>query len=267
MRKAIALFIAALLLPQAGFCWGKIGHQTVAEIAERNLTAQAKANIERYTGGTPLWQLSLWMDEVRSQNIKPYNTVTAGWHASIADSNMTSPKIVRERYRESNDGVTAIENFTEQLKNYQQLPDSAVLVAIKCMIHTIADFHCPSHLRYVDNENKGNFAVKFFGKKSYMHKVWDTDLITKYRTKWNHTQYATHLCTLSKKEAKAITAGWAQEWFEDAARDCRPILYWIDDRTIETIDEKFLEKGGPLCEQQLQKAGYQLAKALNTIFK
>ena len=267
MRKAIALFIAALLLPQAGFCWGKIGHQTVAEIAERNLTAQAKANIERYTGSTPLWQLSLWMDEVRSQNIKPYNTVTAGWHASIADSNMTSPKIVRERYRESNDGVTAIENFTEQLKNYQQLPDSAVLVAIKCMIHTIADFHCPSHLRYVDCENKGGFAVKFYGKQTTMHKVWDTSVVSHYHKGWKHTEYADHLSTLSESEAEKVTEGWAQQWFEQSAVECRPVIYWVDDLTIESLGDKFMEKAGPLAEQQMQRAGYRLAKALNTIFK
>ena len=265
MKKLTIITLAVLLIPQIALGWGRLGHRTIAEIAERNLTPKAKANIERYTKGTPLWKYSLFVDEMR--NHPDYKEALEGFHASIADCDCTSPQVVRNRYRDGKDGVTAMNNFREQLKNYKNLPDSVVLFAIKCMTHIVGDFHCPSHLRYVDNENKGNFAVKFFGKKSYMHKVWDTDLITKYRTKWNHTQYATHLCTLSKKEAKAITAGWAQEWFEDAARDCRPILYWIDDRTIETIDEKFLEKGGPLCEQQLQKAGYQLAKALNTIFK
>ena len=266
MRKLVTLLFVALLLPYTAMAWGRLGHRTIAEIAERNLTPKAKANIERYTGGTPLWQLSLWMDEVR--NDEPYKTATSGWHASIADSDCTSPQVIRDRYRDAKDGVTAMYDFREQLKNYRQMPDSAVLVALKCMVHIVGDFHCPGHLRYVDAENKGRFAVLFFGKKTDLHKVWDTSAITRYRQKWNHTKYADHLNTLSKKEIKQITKGWAQEWFEDAARDIRPALYWVyDGKEIEKLDDKFLQKGGPLCEQQLQKAGYRLAKALNEIFK
>lgn len=267
MRKIISLLIAALLLPQVAFCWGRVGHKTVAEIAERNLTPTAKANIERYTGGTPLCELSLWMDEVRSQKIAPYDKLTSTWHASIADVDCTSPKIIRERYRGGNDGVTAVESFTEQLKEYQQLPDSAVLVAIKCMVHIIADFHCPGHLRYVDCENKGRFAVKFFNKQTDLHKVWDSSVIGRYHKGWSHKEYADHLSTLSANDAEKITEGWAQQWFEQAAVNCRPTIYWVSDYTIEQLDNKFLEKAGPLVEQQLQCAGYCLAKALNTIFK
>ena len=267
MRKITLLAIIALAIPQLAMGWGKIGHRTIAEIAERNLTPKAKANIERYTGSTSLWEMSLWMDEVRSQKVAPYDKMTAHWHASIADSDCTSPQIVRDRYRRGKDGVTAMYDFREQLKEYKQMPKDEVLVAIKCMIHIVGDFHCPAHLRYVDNENKGRFAVKFFGKPLDMHRVWDSGVVGTYHKKWDHNKYADHLNTLTKKEIKAITKGWAQEWFEDAARDCRPTLYWVDDRTIESLDKPFLEKAGPLVEQQMQKAGYRLAKALNTIFK
>lgn len=266
MKKSVVILIALMLLPYAAMAWGRIGHRTIAEIAERNLTPKAKANIEKYTGGEPLWKVSLWMDEVR--NDEPYKTATSGWHASIADSNCTSPQIVRDRYRNSNDGVTAMYDFREQLKNYRQMPDSAVLVAIKCMTHIVGDFHCPSHLRYVDAENKGRFAVKFFGKMTDLHKVWDSGVVGRYHKKWDHIQYADHLNTLSRKQIKEVTKGWAQEWFESAASDVRPAIYWVyDGKEIEVLEDKFMEKAGPLAEQQMQKAGYRLAKALNEIFK
>ncbi|MBQ9137280.1 MAG: S1/P1 nuclease [Alistipes sp.] len=265
MRRISLLAALALLLPQLAMGWGRVGHRTIAEIAERNLTPKAKANIERYTGGAPLHTLSLWMDEVR--NDEPYKTATEGWHASIADSDNTSPQVVRNRYRDGKDGVTAMYDFRNQLKDYRNMPDSAVLVALKCMIHIVGDFHCPSHLRYVDAENKGRFAVKLNGKITDMHKAWDTGIITTYHKGWKQKEYADHLNTLTKKEIKKITKGWAQEWFEDAAVQCRPVIYWTDDRKVETIDEAKMAKMGPLGELQMQRAGYRLAKALNEIFK
>ena len=266
MKRVVILAICALLLPQLAFGWGRIGHKTVAEIAERNLTPKAKKNIARYIGDAHLWEFSLWMDQVR--NDEPYKSATDGWHASIADSDCTSPEIVRNRYRGGKDGVTAMYDFRKQLKRYRRLPDSTVVVALKCMIHIVGDFHCPSHLRYVDNENKGGFAVNFMGKKSHLHKVWDSGVVGHYHKGWDHINYADHLNTLSEEQIEAVTAGWAQEWFESAARDIRPAIYWVyDGKTIENLDKKFLDKAGPLVEQQMQKAGYRLAKALNEIFK
>lgn len=268
MRRITIVAILALLLPQLAFGWGKVGHKTVAEIAERNLTPKAKRHIRKYIGKVPLADLSLWMDQVRNENIEPYKSMSAAWHASIADCDCTSPQVVRDRYRGGNDGVTAMYNFREQLKNYRKMPKEEVAAAIKFMIHIVGDFHCPSHLRYVDYENKGNFAVNFMGKKSYLHKVWDSGVVGRYHKGWDHINYADHLNTLSEEQIEAVTAGWAQEWFESAARDVRPAIYWVyDGKSIETLDQKFLDKAGPLAEQQMQKAGYRLAKALNEIFK
>ena len=265
MKKVFIVALFALSVPQIALGWGRIGHRTIAEIAERNLTPKAKANIERYTKGTPLFEYSLWVDEMR--NHPDYKEALDGFHASIVDSDCTSPQIVRDRYRNGKDGVTAMNKFREQLKNYKELPDSVVMFALKSMIHIVGDFNCPSHMRYVDNENKGNFAVKFLGKESYMHKVWDSGVIGKYHKDWKHIEYADHLNTLSKKEIKKITKGWAQQWLESGARNVRPATFWVNDLTIENLDQPFLEKAGPLVEEQIQRAGYQLAKALNTIFK
>ena len=158
MKKITLLLALALALPQLAMAWGYIGHKAIAEIAERNLTPKAKANIERYTTGTPLHEYSLWMDVVVST--PPYDKALAGWHASITDVDCTSPKIIRERYRASRDGVTAMEDFKVQLKDYQSLNDSTVLTAIKCIVHIVAAFHCPTHKRYEDLHNEGKYPVE-----------------------------------------------------------------------------------------------------------
>ncbi|MBQ5844175.1 MAG: S1/P1 nuclease [Alistipes sp.] len=267
MRKTILLLTLAIAIPQLAMAWGYIGHKAIAEIAERNLTPKAKANIERYTKGTPLHEYSLWMDEVVSTS--PYNKALAGWHASIADVDCTSPKIVRERYRKSRDGVTAMEDFREQLKDYKSLSDSTVLTAIKCIVHIVADFHCPTHMRYVDLHNEGKYPVDFLGNRWDYHAVWDTGIVEAYHPQWNFIKYAEHLNVLSKGDIKKTTKGWAQEWFEDGCRNVRPIIYWVinDGKKIQKLDQKFVDRCGPLAESQMQKAGYRLAKALNIIFE
>ena len=266
MKKFILTLSIALALPQMVSAWGYIGHKAIAEIAERNLTPKAKANIEQYTKGTPLHEYSLWMDEIVATS--PYDKALAGWHASICDVDCTSPKIIRQRYRNSRDGVTAMENFREQLKDYKSLSDSTVLTAIKCIVHIVADFHCPTHMRYVDLHNEGKYPVVFLGEDWNYHAVWDTGIVEAYHKGWDFVKYTEHLNTLPKSEVKKITKGWAQEWFEDGSRNVRPIIYWVinDGKNIQKLDMEFVNKCGPLAESQMQKAGYRLAKALNTIF-
>lgn len=264
--KKLSILTLVALLPELVMAWGYIGHKAIAEIAERNLTPKAKANIELYTKGTPLHEYSLWMDEVVAT--PPYKKALAGWHASIADVNCTAPKVVRDRYRGGKDGVTAMETLRQELKEYKNLSDSTVLTAIKCIVHVVADFHCPTHVRYVDLHNEGKYPVTFLGERWDYHAVWDTGIVEAYHKGWDFVKYAEHLNTLPKSEVKKITKGWAQEWFEDSATQVRPIIYWVvnDGKKIEKLDNKFVDKCGPLAEKQMQRAGYRLAKALNEIF-
>ena len=263
MKRIILIaFVALSLLPIQAFGWGRLGHRTAAEIAERNLTPEAKRNIERYTKGTPLAEYSTWRDEVRKY--EPYTTLLDGWHASIADENCKSPRDVREQHRKGRDGVTAMEYFAKELRNREQLSDSVVLATIKCIVHIIPDFHCPAHVRFTDFGNSGKFNVIFYGKKTQYHKIWDSGVISRGRKIKDHKKYAELLDNYSKKQIKRVTKGEAQQWFEDAAHSVRPIIHTV--KKGDTLDEKWVQEMLPLGEEMLQESGYRLAKALNTLF-
>lgn len=264
--KHISILLCAALLAlgtaNEASAWGRLGHKTIAEIAQRHLTPKAKAEIEKYTRGTPLAAYAIFMDSVVKKPI--YVTEFRGWHASIADASCKSPAEVRNKYRKGRDGVTAMEYWRKELANRDRLSDSTVLCGIKCIVHIIADFHCPAHARYADNKNDGHIKVTFFGKKTTLHKVWDTALITHSHKGWTYKRYADYLDSWSKGKVKRCTRGNEQAWFEDAARDVRPTLTWVN--AGDTLDEKFEEKALPLAELQMRKAAYQLATALNQIF-
>lgn len=150
MKKPFLLLSLLLTFGLHADCaaWGTVGHRAIAEVAQRHLTPKAKAAIERYTGGTPLAEYAVFMDEVAAD--PRYKEPFRGWHASIADAECNSPAEVREKYRKGRDGVTGAETLTAALKNYRELDDSVVLTYIKCIVHMVADFHCLAHVRYTD---------------------------------------------------------------------------------------------------------------------
>ena len=234
MKKPFLLLSLLLTFGLHADCaaWGTVGHRAIAEVAQRHLTPKAKAAIERYTGGTPLAEYAVFMDEVAAD--PRYKEPFRGWHAEC-----NSPAEVREKYRKGRDGVTGAETLTAALKNYRELDDSVVLTYIKCIVHMVADFHCPAHVRYTDAHNEGKFDVTFFGKPKTLHNA-------------------------SKREIRRMTEGSYRQWFEDAARDVRPSIDWV--APGDTLGEEFMAKAAPLAEQQLRKASYRLAAALNRIF-
>lgn len=256
------LFIFLSLLPLHVFAWGRLGHAVVASIAEANLTPKARQQVMYYMKGQPLNTVSSFMDEVAGK--EPYKTAFFGWHASVANADCQSPLYVRYQKRKMRDGVSAMYFFRELLEDYQALDDSTVLCAIKCMVHIVGDFHCPEHVRYLDNQNEGKYTVFFLGKETTYHKVWDTALITAARRGWTVDQWTRHLNVWKKKQIRKVTKGWAREWFEDCARDVRPLVGRIQKN--DSIDMNFVQEQLPLAELELTKAGYQLAAALNEIF-
>lgn len=262
--RTIIIFALTALVCSNAYGWGRLCHYTIAEIAERNLTPKAKANIERYTKGTPLAEYAVFMDEVAK--IEPYKKEFRGWHASIADPDCKSPQSVRDQYRKGRDGVTAMNYFTELLKERETLSDSTVLCAIKCIVHIIPDYHCPVHVRYTDCRNEGKFDIKFFGKRTQYHKVWDSGVASRGRRlkPAQYKAYADLLNTLTPKQQRKITKGWAQEWFEAAARDVRPTINTVKEG--DSLGQEWVDSQLPFGEDLMQKAGYRLAKALNTIF-
>ena len=243
--------------------WGRFGHCTIAEIAERNLTPQAKANIEKYTKGTPLHEYAVWMDVVRKTD--PHHAAaTDGWHASIVNEQCKTSQEIRNKHRNGRDTVTGLLGLEELLKDREKLTDSVVMFALKSIVHMVGDMHCPAHVRFTDNENGCKFPVKYFGRDRNYHSVWDTRVLTHEYKGWSHLEYATKLNTLKKGEIKRVTKGWFEDWLEEAGRDVRPTLTWV--KPGDELDDEFQNKAFPLAEVQVRKAGYRLAALLNEIF-
>ncbi len=143
------------------FGWGREGHETIAKIAERNLTKKAKKRIENTSGALDRL-LRQWMDEYRHT---PEYKFTNNWH--------TAPVNAELRYEDSmlaknGNAIYGLEQAIENLKNYRSLTDSAVEVNLKYIIHLVGDMHCPAHIKYTTHDMK--YDVLFEDKYHKPHK-------------------------------------------------------------------------------------------------
>ena len=102
MKKPFLLLSLLLTFGLHADCaaWGTVGHRAIAEVAQRHLTPKAKAAIERYTGGTPLAEYAVFMDEVPPTRATR-NLSAAGTPRSPTRSATPPPKCGRNTARDA----------------------------------------------------------------------------------------------------------------------------------------------------------------------
>ena len=184
MKRPILLLAlaATLCATQNLFAWGRLGHATVARIAEEHLTKKARANLDKWLDGESIVYYASWMDEWRRS--KGYE-FTTHWHAGTVDAEFRSTPAVREASGAKGDCVVAVEQSIALLSEYDKLDDSTVLVHIKYLVHLLGDMHCPTHVYYYpDNMTLGKFPVKLHGVETNYHKIWDGQLLDSRHMRW-----------------------------------------------------------------------------------
>ena len=258
MKKLLLLLFAAALSLSASEparAWGREGHETIAKIAERNLTKRAKKRIEKYLGGHSVVYYAKWMDEYRQT---PEYAFTNDWHTAPVGAELLKPG--------KGNAVYGLELAIRNLRDYRNLTDSAVAVNLKYVIHLVGDMHCPAHIKYTTHNTK--YDVLFEDKyhkphKYYVHHVWDNEIITTTRI-WSVTEWAGELDRASKREKAAVQAGTPRDWLHDSAVTCEVQFEWA--KPDERLGQDFLNKALPLVEHQIRNAGYRLAAVLNELF-
>src|SRR5262245_2559055 len=179
--KVILLVLGLLHLQiQDARAWGSEGHSIVAEIAQRNLSPAARAQIaELLPNGASLASLSTWADDIRPIFDKSFN-----WHFVSIPLDQTDYDPIRHCSDTPRGDcvINAIDRFTKILGD-RSAPIDTRREALKYLVHFVGDLHQPLHT--VKDFLGGNqFEVRFFvdpRKKTIedtnLHAVWDTGLI------------------------------------------------------------------------------------------
>ena len=194
VRLCLALCLPFLACAPAAEAWGCRGHETVAALAEKHLTPQAKqallalltANpidpqLKRYCGQRgldPFVDSSTWADDERSRD-----PATAPWH--FIDIPLSATQGSAQAFCGAGGCVTqAITNQLAILKD-KNAPGAKRAAALRFIIHFVGDLHQPLH-GSTNSDRGGNCVpVKYFTRNPHLrnnsyipnlHHVWDTEI-------------------------------------------------------------------------------------------
>jgi len=284
MKKLFLVLVASsLLCVQESFAWGGWAHKLIAIIAESHLTPEAKEQTEKYLG-SPIYDHATWMDKVPLWNKKriPGWEQTSWWHMCTVDRVGKKKFALSDKRASSGDGdlYPNLVQCVENLKNYRNLTDSAVMINLKCVIHMVGDMHCPSHIFYTEFEDcfprkingkkyrrHDQMRVYYEGEKTTNHRVWDGLSIKEIWPEYgsDYEMFRKELDTASPKKRAKMCKGTIEEWVLQNAKDIR---YIYDEITPNcTLDRQYLLENQELSKQQCLRASYRLAHILNECFK
>jgi hypothetical protein len=256
-----------LLFPAQALAWGYTGHRVIAEIAEQLLepeTAQKIRDLLAIENITTLVEVSTWADQIRAQRPEtaPWHYVNTPIHASEGEPNGY------DAARDCPSGacvVAKIEQFERMLAD-QRLPERQRLEALKYIVHFIGDVHQPLHASNNHDRGGNDVQVAFMGRQMNLHAVWDTGILEP-AVKGDERRYAMKLLrNMTQTELGEWSQGDAISW----ANEAHEIAVWAiydELQNAGALPAGYEAWALPIVDEQLERAGVRLAKALNDYLK
>ena len=262
MNKKLLILLTAVALFSVNnvMAWGGFAHSAITEIAERNLTPQAREKIHYYLNHSlPFY--AIWMDQYRYTD--PYRQ-SGKWHSNWMDENGAVDM--------SNEYCAAYQTtrIWNEMKNYKNMADKDVKLNLLYLIHLVADMHCPCHNVW-PKESHPQYRYNLTNNKKEkvgFHKFWDNDAILYGRKKWTVTYYANKMATLSEKEIKKICKGTPYKWAVTSLPNAlRTFELTPKGSNVQKYSKDDLLEMRRISDEEILKAGYRLAYVMNQIFK
>ena len=253
----ILMFVVLFSGPSSGATddWGKTGHRTMGEIATKHLSKRAAKKVSALLGGESLAFVSTYADEIRSDNTyRKY----APWHYvnfPFGGSYENTPK------NEKGDIIVGIQNAIDILKDANSSQKEKEFY-LRMLVHFIGDLHMPLHVGIKEDKGGNSFKVKWFGKQTNLHSVWDTKIIEGYGM--SYTELTNNVDALSKKEIETIQSGAVTDWMYESRALCEDV--YAHTNVGDNLGYKYMYRYVNVTRKQLQKAGLRLAGILNQIY-
>lgn len=266
--KILIALVAALMSVQNLYAWSGKGHGVIGYIADANLIPKARKMCNKYLGGS-LSSNASWMDKVRYT--KEYHH-TARWHSvgvkgdELVPSQLTGSKARYDTPMQQNDhGVARLREIVEQMKEYRNLSDSAVMVNLKFIIHIVGDLHCPGHTFFADQSMQ--YRIKVNGKSCAFHSFID-GAYNKFNEGVSYADFYEQNARLTKAEKRRLCKGDMESWLRanfSMYRECYVLLPVGGEYNDLTEAQQLRLK--EMTNRLYVEAGYRLAHIINEIFK
>ena len=151
-----AIFAAILLWCSPAFAWGPTGHRAAARIAEKHLSAKAAKAVAELLGSDTLPEISTWADEIRSD---PDWQRASPWHYINIEDGESFETMARAP---GGDIISQLEHVDAVLRNSKS-PREEKIVALKFLVHLVADLHQPLHAGRASDRGGNEIQVTWHG--------------------------------------------------------------------------------------------------------
>lgn len=170
-----AALLLALLVAGPASAWGNLGHRVIADLAERQLdppTRERIAELLALEGKSRLHEVANWADDMREG--EPFR-----WTVPLHYINFHRGRCVLDEEAFCADGMCvsgAVRRFAGQLDAPGSSPGQR-LEALSFLIHFVADAHQPLHAGWYEDKGGNTHQVRWQGKGTNLHSIWDYDLL------------------------------------------------------------------------------------------
>jgi hypothetical protein len=253
-RLAAALVAALACMPVAR-AWGPRGHRIVAELAEAQLTPQARAAVQKLLalrGAHHLDDIANWADDLRDINPALFRRTRRMHFVNFHSSDCRS-----DPPRDCRGGacaVAAIEKYSAILANRADSPAERAQ-ALAFVVHFVGDIHQPLHAGYRHDAGGNDFQVRWHGQGTNLHHVWDSLMLDS-----THLSAAQFTAKLAAERTPIAAGGSPVQWAEESCRVDRDDGVYPSSRRINA---DYVERELPVAEQRLRQAAARLAELLN----
>jgi S1/P1 Nuclease len=254
----VATFFAFNLLALTpSFSWFDKGHRIVALIAQANLSAEARKEIDAILpGNTTLADAAVWPDhEGRSnRDFNPLHYVSIPENATGYDQGRDCP--------ERNCMVEAVKSFSLFIAD-KNAPIMMRRFVLYYIAHLVGDMHQPLHAGRAGDRGGVDLPVSYRGVPTNLHFFWDKDLVD--LESGTEEEIAMRLvANLTEEERLKWQAGDPTQWTNESLK-LRSYAY--NTGPSGELSDDYVEKARPIVRIRLAQAGIRLAWLLNTALK
>ena len=268
---SLVLLFAPLAPTQA---YWEYGHETVAHIAQANMSPKARANMQRLLRATPMLgtpkcamrniaDVSVWADCIKGDRLRW--GYTNSWHYQNVD--ICKPFDLKSACADGNCVSAQIDRNFALLSN-KALPAHVRLEALAFLIHFVGDIHQPLHAGDRADRGGNDLKATYGVMPGYnLHSVWDGLLADRALS---GAPFIVRV--FSPAEKAAIVQGNVRYWSEENWAVSKNIAY---PRAMDgdacgakpsapvSIDEADVAASRAALRQQVERGGIRLARLLD----
>jgi len=257
--KRITIAFALIGIAVLFSSWGFFGHKTVATIAEKHLSDEARQAVNELLGNETLADVASWADEVRNQ---PEYKNTAGWHFINLPLGLNRRKFKDSIEKLKNENLlTALALNESVIKNPNATKDQK-RIALKFIVHLVGDAHQPMHVSRAEDKGGNTIQVQFDGKGTNLHSLWDSRLL-------DHQGLSITQLVAKDDVGKFRIRKWQRatpvDWLFESYKISSKLYQEVE--MNNKLDEAYYQSHIKIANKRIEMGGIRLAGVLNELFR